>query len=120
MVNIYNQDFACRERKLRIENNLTMDELSIKLNVSKSRINMWENNGSVPRISVLIQLSSLYNVSIDYLLGNTLHEEKQPGNPRLLRIIQGLENLGEKNLIKAEIILETIFENEFKRAAKKN
>lgn len=62
--------FSERIRKLRKDNSLTMDELAAKLTVAKSSVSMWENNGTVPRPEILIQLSALYNVSIDYLLGN--------------------------------------------------
>ena len=65
-----NKVFSERIKKLRIDSNMTMDMLAKKLNITKSRISMWENNGTVPREDILLELSKLYNVSIDYLLGN--------------------------------------------------
>ena len=65
-----NKLFSERIKKLRLNNKMTMDTLAEKLSVTKSRISMWENNGTVPREDVLIQLSKLFGVSIDYLLGN--------------------------------------------------
>ena len=56
-------------KKLRTDSNMTMDALAKKLNITKSRISMWENNGTVPKEEILLELSKLYNVSIDYLWG---------------------------------------------------
>lgn len=56
-------------KKLRTDSNMTMDALAKKLNITKSRISMWENKGTVPKEEILLELSKLYNVSIDYLWG---------------------------------------------------
>lgn len=65
-----NKVFSERIRNLRQANNMTIYELAAKVNVTKSSISMWENNGTVPRPEILIELSKLYDVSIDHLLGN--------------------------------------------------
>ena len=49
-----NRTFSKRIRNLRIDHNLTMNALAKKLGVTKSRISMWENNGTVPRDDILI------------------------------------------------------------------
>ena len=54
-----NKTFSERIKKLRLDNNMTMDALAEKLGVTKSRINMWENNGTVPREDILILLSKI-------------------------------------------------------------
>ena len=48
-----NTIFGNRIRKLRLNSGMTMDELASKLNITKSRISMWENNGAVPREEML-------------------------------------------------------------------
>ena len=40
--------FSERIKKLRLNSGMTMDALAAKLDVTKSRISMWENNGTVP------------------------------------------------------------------------
>lgn len=44
----------------------------MEIGVAKSRVNMWENNGTVPRQDALIRISEYFQVSTDDLLGNTL------------------------------------------------
>ena len=66
-----NKSFANRIRKLRMDKNLSLERLATELGINKSRIGMWENNGTVPRDDILIKLSKYFNVSIDYLLERT-------------------------------------------------
>lgn len=108
-----NKLFGERVKKLRLDNKMTMDELAQKLNITKSRISMWENNGTVPREDVLIQLSKLYGVSIDYLLGNEEQEGTQPVNMKLSYIQRNLGKLDNDRLQKAETVLKAVFEDIF-------
>lgn len=52
-------------------NNLTVEDVSEKLGISKTAIYNIENGINNPSIDNLVQLAKLYKVSIDYLLGNT-------------------------------------------------
>lgn len=63
-------EFGMRVQKLRMNEGLSMRDLAEHLGVTKSRVNMWENSNSIPKATILIQLSKLFDVSIDYLLGN--------------------------------------------------
>lgn len=105
--------FSERIKKLRLNSGMTMDALATKLDVTKSRISMWENNGTVPREEVLIQLSKLYGVSIDYLLGNEEMEGNEPENKRLNYIQRSLGKLDDERLQKAESVLKAVFEDIF-------
>ncbi|RHV34972.1 XRE family transcriptional regulator [Ruminococcus sp. OM05-10BH] len=108
-----NTIFGKRIRKLRHNNDMTMDELATKLNITKSRISMWENKGVVPREDVLIELSKLFKVSIDYLLGNENLEGSEPDNQRLNYIQRNLGKLDDDRLEKAESVLRAVFEDIF-------
>lgn len=108
-----NKVFSERIKKLRLDNGFTMDALAEKLKITKSRISMWENSGTVPREDVLIQLSKLYGVSIDYLLGNEKRESSQPENPTLNYIQRSLGRLDNERLQKAETVLKAVFEDIF-------
>lgn len=65
-----NEFFAKKIKQLRKERGLTMEQLAEEMEVTKSRVNMWENKGSVPRQDVLLKLAKFFGVSIDELLGN--------------------------------------------------
>ena len=111
-----NKTFASRIRQLRTDRKLSLDGLANELGINKSRIGMWENNGTVPRDDVLIQLSKYFNVSIDYLLGNEKMETQKPDSNEKLQYIQrGLGKLDKKRLEKAEKMLSVMFEDIFER-----
>lgn len=54
---------------LRKKNKLTQLELAKLLNYSDKAVSKWENGESVPGIEVLHRLSKIYNVSLDYIVG---------------------------------------------------
>ena len=108
-----NNIFGTRIKKLRNNMDLSMDALANELNTNKSTISMWENSGVVPREEMLIKISELFNVSIDYLLGNDKQEGKIPNSKKLYYIQRSLEKMDEKRLEKAENILKTVFDDIF-------
>lgn len=63
--------FAERVRHLRKEKHLTGDQLGKILGITKTGISYWENGKSVPDNEMLLKLADFFDVSIDYLLGNT-------------------------------------------------
>lgn len=52
----------------RKQNHYTQEDLAIKLNVSSQAVSKWENDLSIPDLSLLIELSSLFNISLDQLV----------------------------------------------------
>lgn len=62
--------FPERLRLLREESFLTQDELAKKLNISRQSISNYENGTRFPNdAQVLIKISQLFSVSVDYLIG---------------------------------------------------
>ena len=62
--------FAQVLRKLRIERDLTQDQLASIIGVSKSTIGMYEQGKRVPKVdATLKRLADFFDVSIDYLMG---------------------------------------------------
>ena len=55
-------------RELRIEKEMTQQELAEKLGVTDSAISKWENGQAVPELNGLILLSELYGVTIDRIV----------------------------------------------------
>ena len=62
-------DFGIRLRELRRRKKLTQAQVAKRLNLSKTAVSGYENNTKTPSVDVLIQLSILYGVTTDYLLG---------------------------------------------------
>ena len=93
-------------RELRIENNLTIKELSERCGYSKSVICYWEKGLRHPNAAAISVLAKFFNVSTDYLIGNeepTRGEgistlKLEPEEEELLRIYRNVSR-GGKNIL---------------------
>ncbi len=104
-----NQFFSTRVKELREKAGLSMDQLAKQLGITKSRVNMWENNGTVPRMNVLVELAKFFNVTTDYLLGNDDTSNLSLNNTRLSTLQRNLGKLSEADFEKAEGMLKAVF-----------
>ena len=60
---------AERIKMLRENQHLSQTALSKRLGITRSSINAWEMGISTPSTTYLVELSQIFHVSIDYLLG---------------------------------------------------
>ena len=56
-------------KELRKECNMSQTELANKLFISQDTVSLWERGKSNPDIEMIIELTRIFNVSSDYLLG---------------------------------------------------
>ena len=63
--------FSERLKELRLEKNLSQSEVGKIVNMSKMAISHWESGHSEPSIAQLIELSTFFGVSVDFLIGKT-------------------------------------------------
>lgn len=54
-------------KDIRKKNNLTQKELADKLYVTYQAVSKWENNKSIPDISILQNISKMFNIDLNYL-----------------------------------------------------
>lgn len=64
---------AERIKMLRENQNLSQVELARKLSVTRASVSGWEMGISAPSTTYLVELSRLFHVSVDYLLGLEEH-----------------------------------------------
>ena len=67
------------------ENHMTQEDLAERLDVSRQAVGKWVNDKGIPEVGKLVQISSLFGVSTDYLLKEDYEkrntsEEKAPSN----------------------------------------
>lgn len=63
--------FSDRLKLLREEYSLSLNDVAIKCGVTKSSIHLYELGKRCPKREVLEELSCLFNVDMDYLLGRS-------------------------------------------------
>lgn len=63
-------------RFLREEKGLSQQKLAEMLNTSQQTIFKYEKTASEPDISTLVQIADIFDVTVDYLIGNSELREK--------------------------------------------
>lgn len=61
--------FSERLKELRLENNLTQNQLAKNLGFTHTAINLWESKKRVPNFDMVIIIAQYFGVSTDYLAG---------------------------------------------------
>jgi len=72
---------------LRKKNGLTQQELADKLNITPKAISKWECGIGLPDITMLKEISKVFNITTDELLNGELKEQQQKKFPYPLIII---------------------------------
>ena len=112
---------------LRKSQGLTQSQLAEKISVSDKAISKWETGEGMPEISNLIELSSVFNVNIDYIVkgegaalvvktNKPLREVSKQRIDEILKLID--EDILKKEIQETEektvAVTETIYYNEAK------
>lgn len=58
-----------RIKELRTEKRITQLQLSIALGVTQETISAYEHNCHYPSVSALMEMSKIFNASMDYIMG---------------------------------------------------
>ncbi len=62
-------NFGDKLKALRVDAGMTQTQLAKRLNVTKSVVSYYELHERTPSPEILIQLSNIFHVTCDYLLG---------------------------------------------------
>lgn len=68
-------NFSEKLFKLRKEKGYSQEELAEQLNTTRQAISKWENNQGFPETEKLVIIGEIFNVSIDYLLKDTIEDQ---------------------------------------------
>lgn len=106
--------FGEKIKQLRKQANLTQEELGKKLGVAKNTVSYWESNDSQPSLDTIKEISNLFQVSVDYLLGNEIDDLDEMNKLKRLLKQAGLmkgDDLTKEELEKALKIVEMLRNN---------
>ena len=95
-------DLGNNLKTLRKSKNLTQEELAECLNLSPQTISKWENNLSMPDISMLPILADYFGISVDSLLSYNV-KEREADKKELAQRIHALVNGGNTELAYNEV-----------------
>ena len=74
MLNLTQIGHKITEHRKRL--NLTQKELAETLYVTHQSVSKWEKGKSIPSIEILFEMTKLFEISIDYLLDDSIIEDK--------------------------------------------
>jgi len=90
--------FGKNIKMLRLEAELTGEELALKFGLTKSAVSSWERRSRFPDEKLLKDLAAFFNVSCDFLLG--VSDIRNPISPDTKSFAQELiDSLIKKGLI---------------------
>lgn len=95
-------DFGQRLKRLRVERNLTQQNLGDAVGVSTVTIRAWERNTKKPAMDALLSLGRVLNISMDTLLDFHLNNTPKcslvltSSERKLLSSYQSLDNYGQR------------------------
>lgn len=69
-------EFGARFKQLRLELNLSQEDIALKLGIDVSSVNRYEKNKREPEYATLLKIAAFFNVSTDYLLGGTENRKR--------------------------------------------
>lgn len=75
--------FCDKLQKIRKENNITQEGLADRLNVSRQAVSKWESGQAYPDTEKLIQISKIFNVSLDELMNDNVDKSIVDKNKKI-------------------------------------
>lgn len=97
-------ELGSRIRAYRKQMGLTQEQLAEALGVTVGAVSKWESGQNTPELAMLVDLAELFEVSVDVLLGYTVHSQNHRQAAGQLRAMQ-LEKCGPEGCRAAEKML---------------
>jgi transcriptional regulator with XRE-family HTH domain len=66
-------EFSTKLKEQRTAHKLSQEQLAAKLHIARQSISKWERSEAYPSIGMLLQLSELFDISVDELLKDDEH-----------------------------------------------
>lgn len=94
-----------RIRQIRIERHVSQQQMAKKLNFSQQHIGNVERGTAHPSLDLLVNISNVLNISIDYLLQDSLNQNivGKPGN-----IISDVQYFLDKQEVEIQVLQKMI------------
>lgn len=94
--------------QLRKQHNLSQSDLAKNIGASRTIVGNYERNTNAPSIEILLKIAKLFNVSVDYLIG-----EGQLSNydKEVLKRIEDIEQLDQETRNKLYFLIDNVVQN---------
>lgn len=101
-------DIGSKITELRKQHNLSQTELAKKIDASRTIVGNYERNENTPSIDMILKLAKVFNVSVDFLVG-----EGQLANydKEVLKRMEDIENLDNDTKSKLFFLIDNVVQN---------
>ena len=101
-------DIGNKITELRKQHNFSQTELAKQLGASRTIVGNYERNENTPSIDMILKLAKVFNVSLDYLVG-----EGQLANydKEVLKRIEDIEQLDKETQNKLFFLIDNVVQN---------
>jgi transcriptional regulator with XRE-family HTH domain len=101
-------DIGNKITQLRKQNSLSQSELAKKLGISRTIVGNYERNENTPSVDVILKMAKLFNVSVDYILGEG---KLSTYNKEILNRIEDIESLDPDTQNKLFFLIDNVIQN---------
>lgn len=106
-------NFAQKLTNLRIQNGYSQEKLAEKLYVSRQAVSKWEVGTTLPETDKIIAISNFFDVSIDYLLKESVQSGYAKNLERtVIKFLGAAKDMDEISQKLVEIIKDGIIEED--------
>ena len=92
-------------RELREKENYSQKELGLKLGISPSTIGMYEQNRRSPGKDMLLKITKIFNVSVDYLLSADTYNTTSIKENHNYKDVNDILKIAKEQLMNTEALL---------------
>lgn len=94
--------------QLRKQHDLSQADFAKKIGVSRTIVGNYERNTNMPSVEILLKMANIFNVSIDYIIG-----EGQLSNydKQVLKRIEDIECLDHETKDKLFFLIDNVIQN---------
>lgn len=94
--------------QLRKQHNLSQSDLAKNVGASRTIIGNYERNTNAPSIEILLKIAKVFNVSVDYLIGEG---KLSTYNKEVLKRIEDIEQLDKETQNKLFFLIDNVVQN---------
>jgi len=84
--------FSKRLKQLRKESNKTQEEVANQIKITRATLSRYETGEFEPPITTVMDLANFFNVSLDWLAGNSEIKDPNINSNRLLELYNSLSS----------------------------
>ena len=94
--------------QLRKQHNLSQSELAKKIGASRTIVGNYERNSNAPSIEILLKIAKVFNVSVDYLIGEG---KLSAYDKEVLKRIEDIEQLDPETRKNLFFLIDNVIQN---------